>query len=160
MAEDSKRESARDLKGPAALVSSAEPEAIVGPLPGASGANLSTGALLTEIGAQASLLVKKQIELAKVELRADLSHEIAMVGGLSVAAIALLLTVNLLLVAGVFALALVLPGWLAALAVAGFTLLIAVTAGLIGWGKRVRSPLQRTRRALKEDVQWTKERLA
>jgi hypothetical protein len=168
MSEDSKhpdaeQNAARPISPPlqrgATAPVAGDPEGI---MRGRSNADLSAGELLTEIGAQASLLVKKQVDLAKTELRADLSHEIAMVGGLSVAALALFLTLNLLLMAGVFALAsaLAFPGWLAALMVSGFTLLTAIAAGMFGWNKRIRSPLGRTRKALKEDVQWTKERLA
>ena len=83
-----------------------------------------------------------------------------MVTGLGVGALAALTTVNLLLVTAVFALASVAPGSVAGLIVSGFTLLVAATAGILGWSKRVRSPLERTRRMLKEDVQWTKERIA
>jgi uncharacterized membrane protein YqjE len=121
---------------------------------------LSTGALIKEITSEVSLLAKRQVELAKIELRADLKHEVGMVTGLGVGAVAALMTVNLLLVTAVFALALVIPGWTAGLIVSAFTLVVALAAGVIGWNKRVRSPLTRTRRTIKEDVQWTKERLA
>jgi hypothetical protein len=48
----------------------------------------------------------------------------------------------------------------AGLAVSGFVLGIALIIGLVSWGRRVRTPLERTRRSLKEDIQFTKERLA
>jgi uncharacterized membrane protein YqjE len=121
---------------------------------------LSTRALIKEITSEVSLLAKQQIELAKVELRADLKHEVGMVTGLGVSAIAALMTLNLLLVTAVFALASIIPGWAAGLIVSAFTLVVAGMAAVIGWNKRVRSPLARTRQTLKEDVQWTKERLA
>jgi uncharacterized membrane protein len=60
----------------------------------------------------------------------------------------------------VFALARVMPGWLAALVVAGVVLLIAGVVAYLSWGRRVTSPLQLTRKTLKEDAQWAKERLA
>lgn len=121
--------------------------------------SLSTAALIKEITSEVSLLAKKQIDLAKTELQVDLKREIFMITGLGVAAMAALIAVNLLLVTAIFALALVLPGWVAGLIVSGFMLLVAAVAGIIGWSKRVRSPLERTRRELKEDVQWTKEHL-
>ena len=40
---------------------------------------------------------------------------------------------------------------------------LAIVAGILGyvsWARRVRSPLAATRRTLKEDAQWAKERLA
>jgi uncharacterized membrane protein YqjE len=54
----------------------------------------------------------------------------------------------------------VLYEWAATLIVAAVVLLVGTVAGLIGWGKRVKQPLEATRRSLKEDVQWAKERLA
>jgi hypothetical protein len=116
--------------------------------------------LIKEVADQVTLLAKKQIELANTELRADLKAELAMVEGLGIAAIASLMTLAMLLVAGVFALTHWLPGWQAALIGAGFMLLVTGVAVLVGWNKRTRSPLRRTRQMLKEDVQWTKERLA
>lgn len=121
---------------------------------------LPTGDLIKQIASEVRLLAKTQIDLAKVELRADLKRELAMITGLGVAVVAALIAVNLLLVTAVLALSLIVPGWVAGLIVSGFVLLVAVTAGVIGWSKRVRTPLERTRRELKEDVHWTKERMA
>ena len=50
--------------------------------------------------------------------------------------------------------------WAAALLVAAVVLGVGTAFGLIGWGKRVKSPLESTRRSLKEDALWAKERLA
>jgi len=68
--------------------------------------------------------------------------------------------VNMLLVAAVFALTVWMPGWLAALAVAVLLLVIGGVIGLVGWQRRVSVPLAVTRKVVKEDVQWAKERLA
>jgi phosphoserine phosphatase len=121
---------------------------------------LSATELVKEVTGQVGLLAKKQIDLATTELRADLTAELAMVKGLGVAAIASILAMAVLLVAGVLALATLIPGWQAALIVGGFLLLVAAIAAAVGWAKRVSSPLHRTRQTLKEDVQWTKEKLA
>ena len=123
-------------------------------------ADLSTPDLVKEIAHQVQRLVTAQLTLAKAELRADLTREKKMASHLGVAAVALLATVNLLLVAGVFALASVLPAWAAALCAAGATLLVAAILGSIGWKSRVRRPLARTRDALDQDVKWTKEKMA
>lgn len=80
--------------------------------------------------------------------------------GLGIAAITAILTVNLLLVSGALALSLVMPGWAAGLAVSGLTLAIAAVVGVVSWQRRVRDPMVRTRRALKENVKWAKERVA
>ncbi len=123
-------------------------------------AGKSAGELVKEVTGQISLLAQKQIDLAAAELRADLMTELHMVEGLGVAAIATILSLAVLLVAGVFGLALVMPGWQAALIVGGGLLGIAGIAGAMGWRKRVKSPMRRTRQTLKEHVDWTKEKLA
>jgi hypothetical protein len=122
--------------------------------------SLSTVELMKAITADVERLVKAQIALAKAEVRADLASEGQMVAGLGIAAIAGLLAINLLFVTAIFALATVFPGWVAGLIVSGAVLLVAAIAAVIGWGKRVRHPLARTRHAIEEDVKWTKERMA
>lgn len=124
--------------------------------------SMQTRELVAETGRKASLLVRKELELAKAELRADLRSEIKMAGGLGVAGVCALIGLELLLVALAFGLmeAGVLPGWAAALVIAGVVFAIGAAAGLWGWAKRVRKPLDATRRSLKEDVQWARERMA
>jgi hypothetical protein len=108
----------------------------------------------------ATMLAKKEIELAKSELRADLKKELGMVKGLGVAGLCALWAVSLMLVACAMALGHLLPEWAAALIVSGAVLLVGTVAGVVGWGKRVKQPLESTRRSLKEDALWAKERLA
>jgi len=79
--------------------------------------SLSTPELVREVTAHVGLLAKKQIELAKAELRADLHREIAMVSGLGIGALAGILTVSMLFVTLVLALSTKMPGWLAGLLV-------------------------------------------
>jgi cytochrome c biogenesis protein CcdA len=67
--------------------------------------------------------------------------------------------INMLLLAVVFALARVMSDWLAALAVAGGLIIIAGLVASISWQRRVTTPLALTRKTLREDVQWAKERL-
>jgi hypothetical protein len=105
-------------------------------------------------------LVKKEVELAKVEVKADVQAEVSMAKGLGVAGLCAIWAVSLMLVACAFALATVLPGWAAALIVAAVVLAIGSIAGLVGWGKRVKKPLETTLRTLKEDARWAKERMA
>jgi len=122
--------------------------------------SLSNRQLIGQVVDSATELAKKEIELAKSELRADLKAEVATVKGLGVAGLCAIWAVGLMLVACVFALATVMPGWAAALIVAAAVLAVGTVAGLIGWRMRVKTPLQATRRTLKEDVLWAKERLA
>jgi len=122
----------------------------------------STRDLVTQLTQKTSLLARKEIELAKAELKDDVRTEIKMASGLGVAGVCALFTVQLLLVAVVFALfeGGVLPGWAASLVVAAVVLAIGTAAGLWGWAKRVRQPLDTTRRSLQENVRFAKERIA
>lgn len=83
-----------------------------------------------------------------------------MARSLAIAAVCGLLGLSMLLVAGVFALATVMPGWAGALLVATPLIVLGAVLGAIGWNKRVRTPLEATRASLKEAFQWTKNRFA
>jgi hypothetical protein len=121
---------------------------------------LSTVQLLKEIASQGSLLVKKQIALAKTELKSDARTEAKVAGGLGLAAVGAIITFTLLLVTVAFALALVLPAWAAGLIVSGVVaVFVAILAG-VSWSRRIRKPLRRSRDELKQDVRFTKERFA
>jgi hypothetical protein len=123
---------------------------------------LTTRELVVELARQASLLARKEIALAKSEVREDLRAEVRTAKGLGVAAVCALCTLNLLLVAAAFALveADLLRGWLAALIVAAVVLAVGTVAGLVGWKRRVRQPLDATRRSVQENMRWAKERMA
>ena len=129
-------------------------------LPEKAAASLSTPELVKELAAHLGTLVRKQIELAKAELRADLRAEILTARTLGIAALAALIAVNLLLVTAALVLSLMMPAWLAGLIVTGFALAVAAVTAGIGWSRRLRKPLARSRHALEEDVRRTKERLA
>lgn len=116
--------------------------------------------LLSRLVQDTTELVKKQVQLARSEIERDLRSEIAMAKGIGVAAVCMLLGLNMLLVAFVFALTALMPGWAAALLVAAGVLVVGAVAGFVGWEYRVTRPLERTRRTLKEDVQWAKEHAA
>jgi hypothetical protein len=120
---------------------------------------LSSPRLMGETAREAIVLIKAQVDLAKAELKDDIRAEVGAAKGLSVALVCALSGVNLLLVAAAFGLAQVMPVWGALLAVAGVVLLVAAIAGAVGV-KKVRVPLQRTRKSLEEDVRWVKERTA
>ncbi len=122
----------------------------------------TTRDLVTELARKAGELARREVALAKSEVKEDLRAEIKMASGLGVAGVCALITIQMLLVALVLGLseAGVLSGWLAALVVAAVVLAIGTAAGLIGWGKRVRKPLSATRRSVEENVRWVKERMA
>ena len=121
--------------------------------------SLSMLALLRQLLQTASLLIKKEVELARTELKADLQAQLVMAKRLAVAAVLALLGINLLLVAVVFALARVMPGWLAALALGVLLLAVGGAIGLKAWRGRVSAPLAATRKHVKEDLEWAKEHL-
>jgi Putative Actinobacterial Holin-X, holin superfamily III len=123
---------------------------------------LSTREIVTELARKASLLAHKEVALVKAEAREDLRSEMKMASGLGVAGVCALTVLQLLLLALVLALAEagVLRGWLAALVVAAVVLAIGSVAGFLGWRRRVREPLDATRRSLSEGVRWVKERTA
>ena len=121
---------------------------------------LSTRELVVEITGTVALLARKEVELARTEMKADLRSQIAMVTSLGAAALLALLGLDLLLVAGVLALAPWVAPWLSALVGGAALLLVGATIGSIGWARRVGSPLALTRKTIKEDVRWAKERLS
>jgi hypothetical protein len=127
---------------------------------GGAARKLSNRELISEIRAKASLLAKKELELVKAEIRADVQAELAAAGAFGIAAIAALLGVNLLLVAGVLALATHIPGWAAALIIGSVLLAIGAVVACVGWRRMVTHPLAMTRQTLKEGGQWVKEHLA
>src|SRR4051812_20585817 len=120
---------------------------------------LSTKDLLAGIVGEATALVRKEVELARAELVADLRAEATTATMLGVGGVLGLCGLTLVFVTIAFALASVLPGWAASLIVTGAVLAAAGIVALVGWKRRVRSPLARTRKHLKEDVRWMKERV-
>jgi uncharacterized membrane protein YqjE len=122
--------------------------------------SLSTRELLTQLLETVSQLVGKEVELARAELKADVRAELDMIKLLVAAGVVAVLAVNMLLVTAVLALAAWIPGWQAALGVAVLLLLIGALLAVVGWSRRVSAPLAVTRKTVKEDMQWAKERLA
>ena len=121
---------------------------------------LSTLQLVKEIAIQSGLLVKKQVELAKTEIKADVSTEAKVAGGLGVAAICGIIFVSLLLVTAAFALSLVMPAWGAGLIVSGFVAAVAAVVAGVSWRKRIRKPMEASRHELQRGLHFTKERFA
>ena len=115
---------------------------------------LSTLQLVKEIALQSGLLVKKQVELAKTELRADVRTEAKVAGGLGVAAICGIIAITLLLVTAAFA------AWGAGLIVTGFVAAVAAVVAGVSWKRRVRQPMEASRYELKRGLHFTKERFA
>ncbi len=121
---------------------------------------LSTPQLIARIAEAGTLLVEKEVALAREELKSDVRAEIGSAKLFAGALVAGLIGVTVLLIAGVFVLSWWMPPWAAALTVGGLLLAVSVTLGLLGWGRLVRAPLAITRKTVTEDLQWVKERLA
>jgi len=121
---------------------------------------LSTFGLVREIASQAGLLVKKQVELARTEIKADARREAKVAGGLGLAAVGAIIAVTLLFVTAALALSLVMPGWAAGLIVTGIVTIAAGIVAGVSWKRRVRQPLEHSRNELRQGVRFAKERFA
>jgi len=119
---------------------------------------LLNGELLHELFADASLLIKRQIRLAQLEARRQLHREKSAVEWLGSGGLIAYAGVILLLVAAAAAIGDALGGrvWLGAIIVGCALIAIAAAAGLIGFAKRVREALPRTRRELNKEITWAR----
>ena len=91
--------------------------------------------LLADLPRLVSELVSAEIEQLKAELSAKFKALGIGAGLIAGAAVIVLFAVGVLLTAAVLALALIMPGWLAALLVALVLLIIAAIIGWAGWVK-------------------------
>ena len=111
--------------------------------------SVPTRDLLSGIVSKATLLARKEVELVKAEIKADLQTYISMVKSLAIAALCAVLGLNVLLVVAVFALAPYVAPWLAALVLGGALLAAGAILGYVGWARRVANPLALTRKTLR-----------
>jgi uncharacterized membrane protein YqjE len=121
-------------------------------------AERSFGELVGELSSDLSRLVRKEIELAKVETKEELSKAGQGAGMLGGAGIAAWLTLLFLSLALMFALANVMDiGW-AALIVAVLWAIVAGALAALGRSRlrQATPPLQETKETLKEDAQWAR----
>jgi hypothetical protein len=126
---------------------------------GSSLDSVPTATLLSNASRELGELTRKEIELAKAELRADLKEGLAMARSFAIATVAGLCFVNMLFVAAALWLSRFLPSWAAALSVAGLLFVLAGSFAYAGWKQKVR-PLEATRKTIKENWQWAKSRIA
>jgi uncharacterized membrane protein YqjE len=117
--------------------------------------------ILEDIASNLAEIVQAEFRLAKTELKEG-AERVAGPGAALGAGVALAIYgLGFLLLAAVYALALVMAGWLAALIVGG---VLVVAAGvLIGAGamklRRINLTPGKTIRTLEEDVQWAKQQI-
>lgn len=120
--------------------------------------NRPISAVLHDIVGNFQHIVRSEMRLAKTELSEELARSRSAAIWLGAGALLLAFSVLFALLAAVYALSLVLPGWMAALSVgAGVGLIAALCVGLgISRFKRARAAPQ-TAATLKENVEWAKQ---
>ena len=124
-----------------------------------SPSTLSTKALVKTLLGDVTELVKTEVALARTEFKRDLKTEAHSAAGLGAGALLAYAGIILLFVTMVLALGSVMPAWGAGLVVAGLLFAAAATSAAIGWAKRVRNPLERTRREAQATLALAKERI-
>lgn len=108
-----------------------------------------------------SALIKAEIALAKAEVTGGIKSKAVGAGAFAVAGVFAWLALQGLLITAGFALALVLPGWAAALIITVVLLVIAGVAAMVG-KRKMATPvsLDTTKANVEEDVAWTKSHLS
>jgi Putative Actinobacterial Holin-X, holin superfamily III len=120
------------------------------------------GAVITSAMDGTRTLVRKQVELARIEVTEALSVRAKGAGMMAGAALMALFALGFAAAAGSVALALVLPAWAANLIVAAVFVAIAGTLALIGRNAIRNAPTtpDQTQQTLKEDARWARQQLA
>ena len=110
----------------------------------------------------ARTLLRKHVELAKIEATEAVSVRATGAGMMAAEGVAAMYALGFVAAAGAAALALILPTWAAILIVA--VLLLAVAGVLVLAGRRaIRNapkPVEQTRATLKEDARWARQQIA
>jgi YihY family inner membrane protein len=121
----------------------------------------STGDLVRSIGTDTVSLVRKEIELAKQEVREGMAARAKGGAAFAAAGVMGLYIVGFLGAAAAAALALVLPLWAALLIVAGVFILVALVAAMVGRTlmKGTSITPERAKENMKEDVKWARAQL-
>ena len=142
--------------GPAPNSSGSDPRISFGPKP-----TIGVGAAGKAVAEDISALVKAEIALAKAEVTDGIKAKGLGAGALVAAAVLGWLGLQGLLITLGFVLALVMPGWAAALVVTVLLLVGAGIAAMIG-KRKLATPvkLDTTKANVEEDVAWTKSHLA
>ena len=119
-----------------------------------------TGELFGTLFRQGSELLRKELELARAEIRETVKATVQVTTGMVIAGLFGLVALGTLCAAAVLGLSNAMEPWMAALAVGVVMLVIAGVMAMVAKNKASKKPLERTQRTLKEDVRWAKERLA
>lgn len=115
--------------------------------------------VLQDIVANIQQIIRDEFRLAKVELKEKGARASRPAGMLATGAALGFYALGFVLVAAMFALSIVMPHWLAALLIALFLGIAAVTlvSASIGDLKQIDPVPEKTVQTVKENVQWVKE---
>jgi hypothetical protein len=121
---------------------------------------MSSSDLVKELSSNASLLIQRQVKLAKLEARQELQKGKTMVELFGVAGLFGYAGAMLCLVAAALGIGAALDGryWAGALIVAAVLFIPAIVTGLIGYQKRLKKPMQRSRNELSKEITWARYR--
>jgi hypothetical protein len=126
------------------------------------GSQDSTLSLVRDIASDAGTLVRKEIELARIEMVEAAKARVSMAIGIGVAAVAALAALIFGGLAVATALDRSLPGWASRLIVAGMYMALALAGLAIAAMRQKRAPSfapRETKRTVKEDVEWARAQL-
>ena len=130
--------------------------------PSSGGAKRPVGVVVASAVNGARTLLRKHVELAKLEVGAAVGTRAAGAGLMAAAGALALLAFGFVAAAGAAALALVMPTWAAILIVA--VLLLAIAGVLVLVARRaIRTApamADRSRETMKEDARWAKQQIA
>ena len=121
---------------------------------------MSTGELVRRLINNASLLVDREVDLAKQEAKADIWQLVWAVAVLGFGVMLLYTFVAALIVWAVFAIAPAMTAPVAALVIAGVFLVLGVIASAIGYFMIRIKPLERTRKTVREDIGWARNQMS
>jgi uncharacterized membrane protein YqjE len=114
--------------------------------------------VLQDIVGNVQKIVRAEVKLAKAEVKEEASKAGRAAGMMAAGAVSAIYALGLLLLTILFALAQIMPLWLAALIL--FVLLAVVTAILLGIGRKrfraVHATPEKTVETMKENVEWVK----
>lgn len=121
----------------------------------------STGQLLGDIVTELQTIVRKEVELAKHEVRAAVAVRGQAAAALAVAGLFGLIALGCAVTAAAFALSIAMPRWAAWAVVAGAFLLLAGAALVVARSRARAVPLapEKTRRSIEENAQWARTQL-
>lgn len=128
---------------------------------GVAAARRPLGAVIASVVNGAGELIRKHVELARIEASEAVSVRAKGAGMMAAAAVFGLFAVGFVAAAGSSALDLVLPTWAAELIVGGLFVVIAGVLVLVGRRAVENAPKpERTQATLKEDARWARQQIA